>query len=72
MDQLVGVAREPVPGGLMDSFEEEFRERVAALERSDHFYWFKQQQAGNVEWPEMAEYPRALWAHATLAGQTAS
>ena len=50
--------------GTLAAFDAEFDERVHGLTPDKHFYWFKTQAAHSREWKEMADYPRATWAHA--------
>ena len=64
VDGVVAAALNPVPLEVMDEFADKFAEHVERLVPQEHFFWFKTQQAHNVEWPEMAVYPRKIWGHA--------
>ena len=64
VDALVGAALNPVPFEIMDEFYDVYMEHVQCLVPEQHFYWFKTQQPHNVEWAEMAAYPRQLWTDA--------
>jgi len=67
VDGLLQAATTPLPEGTFTALEADLGEQVANLTPEKHFYWFKKQRAGNKEWPEMAVYPRATWAHALQA-----
>ena len=62
IEQVVSAAErfeEKVP--VLKAFEEEMAGELEKLSAEDHFYWFKDQTAASVEWPEMRVYPRELW-----------
>lgn len=64
VDGVVEAALQPVPWDVMDEFYDTFDDHVRCLAPAQHFYWFKAQKSHNVEWEEMAVYPRDAFAHA--------
>lgn len=63
---LLSAATTPLPPGLLDEFQEAFHAKIQGVPPEEHFYWFKKQRKGNIEWPEMAAYPRASFSDVLL------
>merc|ERR1712008_546130 len=68
VDEIVAAAQKALPEGTLADFEEAFGEKVRCFPADRHFYWFKKQSQGCIEWSEMAGYPRDLWLEALADG----